>query len=62
MAIKFKRGDSVTQVVTAPIIGTVTAANIVDDDVSFLVAYVGADGESHERFFKEDEIEVKGAQ
>ena len=61
MALKFKQGDSVSQIVFT-VAGTVKSATIVDNDICYLVEYGGADGETHERFFKEDEIEVKGAQ
>lgn len=61
--LKFKKGDTVTQAVT-PISGTVSRIIVVDDDeVQYMVAYTGADGEQHERPFKEDEIEaVKAAE
>jgi len=60
MALKFKRNDVVRQVV--PVIeGVVGDAKIVDGDVQYEVAYVGADGEPHFRFFKEDEIEAVAA-
>lgn len=56
MALKFKKGAEVAQIV--PIIhGTVLDSRIVDDDVSYLVEYVGADGEAHERWFAEAELE-----
>lgn len=56
MALKFKVGDTVKQIVT-PIEGIVTRAHIVDgDSIEFFVAYTGQDGEQHERSFKEDQI------
>jgi hypothetical protein len=55
MAIAYKIGDTVRQVV--PIIeGKVISVAIIDGDVQFEVAYDGADGEPHSRFFKEDEL------
>lgn len=37
--LKFKRGDTVRQVVPAPITGTVVEARIVDDSVSYRVEF-----------------------
>ncbi len=55
MGMKFKKGDIVRQVV--PVIeGEIVSKAIVDDDVQYEVAYIGADGEPHSRFFKEDEL------
>ena len=57
MAIAFKRGDTVKQVL--PVLqGTVVESKVIEDDICFLVSYVGADGESHERWFKESELEA----
>jgi hypothetical protein len=57
MGIKYKVGAQVRQVV--PVIsGEVVGVAIVDGEVSFEVAYIGADGEPHSRFFGEDEIEA----
>ncbi|MRV72562.1 hypothetical protein GJ700_12675 [Duganella sp. FT92W] len=55
MPLAFKKGDAVRQVVQV-IEGTVVGTCIVDDDVQFEVAYTGADGEPHSRFFAEHEI------
>lgn len=56
MALKHKNGDKVRQVV--PVIeGEVVDAKIIDGDVQYEVAYIGADGEQHSRFFTEAEIE-----
>jgi glycine betaine/choline ABC-type transport system substrate-binding protein len=56
MAIAFKKGDQVRQVV--PVIeGKVVDVAIVDGDVQFCVEYTGTDGEPHQRFFTEAEIE-----
>ena len=57
MALKFKKGDKVRQVVHI-FEGVVTDAAIIDADVQFKVDYVGADGESHTRHFTEDQIEL----
>lgn len=57
MALKFKKGDRVSQIV--PVIeGEVVNSAIVDDEVSFLVAYEDLDGVVHERWFKDSELEV----
>jgi hypothetical protein len=57
MPIAFKKGDVVRQV--APVIqGAVVDVAIVDGDVQFCVEYTGADGDVHQRFFTEAEIET----
>lgn len=55
MALAFKPGDSVVQNIK-PIEGTVVDAKIIDGDVQFVVAYMGDDGEPHERTFAEGDI------
>lgn len=56
MAAKFKRGALVSQIV--PVIeGSVTEIKFVEDDICYLVAFVGTDGEEHTRWFKESELE-----
>jgi hypothetical protein len=57
MPTAFKKGDSVRQVVN-PIEGEVVDLAIVDGDVQFLVSYVGADGEQHQRYFTEAELQA----
>jgi hypothetical protein len=58
MAIKFKRGDKVTQVVK-PISGEVVNVQVVDGDhLQFEVAFVGEDGEPHAKWFREDEVDL----
>ena len=57
MSLKFKVGQQVTQVVK-PIVGEVSRVMIVDDDqVVYMVKYLGQDGEQHERAFAEDNLE-----
>jgi hypothetical protein len=60
MAAKFKIGEEVEQIVTAPIKGVIQTRSIDGDDDIFLVAWTetDADDEVHEmsRWFKEDEI------
>jgi hypothetical protein len=61
MPIAFKKGAKVRQIV--PVIeGEVVDVKIVDGDVQFEVAYTGADGEPHARYFTEDEIEAAPAE
>jgi hypothetical protein len=57
MPLAHKKGDPVRQKVVV-IEGTITDVKIVDGDVQFEVAYTGADGEQHARFFAEGEIEA----
>jgi hypothetical protein len=55
MPLPFKTGARVRQV--APVIeGEVVGIALVEGDVQYRVAYTGADGEAHERFFTEAEI------
>jgi len=61
MALKFQKGDPVRQVVTV-IKGEVVDFKIIDNDVQYCVAYTGADGERHERYFTESEIEPATSQ
>lgn len=60
MPMKFKKGDSVRQVVK-PIEGDIVNVAIVADVVQFEVAYTGEDGEAHARFFTEEQLEVGDA-
>ena len=57
MALKFKPGDKVRQLVK-PIEGEVVDAAIVDADVHFRVRWMNEDGEVHERTFTEEQIET----
>lgn len=58
MALAFKKGDMVRQVV--PVIeGEVMTLAIVDDAVQYLVRYTDASGEVHERYFTEEELALK---
>lgn len=41
------------------LVGEVKDLAIHDGKVSYLVAYVGMDGEDHERFFKREELDLK---
>lgn len=56
MAI-LKKGANVRQVV--PVIeGVVLQSQIHDDELKYEVEYVGADGETHTRWFLSSELEV----
>lgn len=59
MPTAFKKGDIVKQVAPA-IQGEVVGVGIIDDDVQFCVEYKTADGEVHQRFFTEAEIQAAG--
>ena len=57
MAI-LKSGTQVSLV--QPVIsGQVAKAEIVDDEIKYLVAYTDANGQAQERWFSESELEVK---
>jgi hypothetical protein len=58
MPVAFKADDDVVQNIS-PIEGKVVGPEIVDGEVKYRVAYVGTDGEPHERLFAEDEIRIK---
>lgn len=57
MGLKFKKGDDVTQVIT-PITGKVSGVILIDDEVQFLVSWTDANGDAHERPFKEDDLQA----
>ena len=57
MALAFKKGDSVRQVVPA-VQGIVTGMQIIGDEVQYLVQWTGLDGETVERAFTETQIEA----
>lgn len=58
MALKFKIGDDVRQVMPAPFAGKVAEAVIVESDVQFRVEFTDADGNVQSKFFAEDQIEA----
>lgn len=61
MAIKFKRGEAVKQIM--PIIsGTVTETRVIGDELMVFVEYTDAAGVEHERPFSEDELEAVTAE
>lgn len=53
-----KKGDTVAQILPAPIKGTVTGFGLCQEtgDVSVKVEYTDAAGATHERFFKKSEV------
>lgn len=55
---KFTQGQEVSQIITAPIVGTVEkfAFDESTGEIVFLVAYTDADGNNQKRYFKESEI------
>lgn len=59
----FKTGDTVRQIISAPIVGTVAEVSIcpIEGDRLFRVVWPDANGDGIEesRFFKEEEIELK---
>jgi len=61
MAIKFKVGAVVRQVMPAPIEGTVTEAQVSDDEVIYHVESIDAEGNRTARFFSEAQIEAVDA-
>lgn len=60
MALKFKSGDDVVQVMPAPITGKVVRF-VFDEssgEISYVVASTDPDGTVHERVFKEADIQA----
>lgn len=55
---KFTQGQEVSQIVTAPIVGTVEKFAFDENtgEIIFLVSYKDVDGEDQTRYFKETEI------
>lgn len=59
MALKFKSGDSVRQVVK-PVVGSVTrfAFNQETGEITYFVSWTDENGNANERAFSESEIEA----
>lgn len=57
---KFKVDEEVVQIVNAPIQGKIVERRVSGDDDLFLVSWIDVDGEPHERWFNEDEIQSVG--
>lgn len=59
---QFKKGDTVRQIMPAPIVGTVQRYDVDQEtgDVQILVVWPDADGDGHEesRYFREDQLEA----
>ena len=58
MALKFKQGDAVVQVLPASFAGKVVTEAIVEESGGYLVRSTDAAGTIHEHWFKEEELEV----
>ena len=57
MGLKFKAGETVKQV-TPTIQGEVSESRVIGNEIMVFVTYIGADGQQHERAFREDELEA----
>lgn len=59
MAVKFKKGEDIQQVITTQIKGVVTGfhADPETGELQFLVEYINAQGEPSSRYFTEEQIE-----
>lgn len=58
MGAKFKRGDTVEQVMPAPIVGVVKELEFNGDDIQYTLEYTGADGEVHVQPFTEHQLQA----
>lgn len=58
--MSFKKGDSIIQILPAPIMGVVAGFSLDQDtgEVLVLMSSVDADGVEHTRYFKQTEIEL----
>ena len=56
MALKFKVGDEVVQIIPAAIAAKIVAPVIVDNDIHWEVQWTDADGHIRQRTFNEDQI------
>lgn len=54
----FTKGQEVSQIVTAPIVGTVEKFSFDENtgEITVLVTYKDADGNDQQRYFKQSEI------
>ena len=57
MGLKYTVGQSVKQVMPAPVVGAIAEAIVVDGDLHYRVDWVSADGHAQSKFFAEDQIE-----
>lgn len=58
MALSFKRGDTVRQIVPAPIVGTVAELAVSGDSVIARVEWTDEQGQHQTRWFEEAQIEA----
>jgi hypothetical protein len=60
MAVKFKKGDEIQQVITTQIKGVVTGfhADPETGELQFLVEWKDSEGASASRYFNENQIEL----
>lgn len=65
MTVKIKKGDTVRQIMPAPVVGVVTEYNVCQEtgDVQVKVEWPDQDGDgiAESRFFRIDQIEKVGA-
>lgn len=59
MSLKFKNGESVTQILPAPVVGVVSRFMFdeTSGDISYVVASTDTDGTVHERVFSGADLE-----
>ena len=59
MSVKFKNGESVVQVLPAPIVGVVSrfVFDETSGDISYVVVSTDQDGTTHERVFTGDDLQ-----
>jgi hypothetical protein len=60
MSLKFKNGDSVVQVMPAPISGVVArfVFDEISGEISYVVNSVDSDGVAHERVFSANDLQA----
>ena len=56
MALMFKKGDTVRQIVPAPIVGTVAESAVAGDDVRVRVEWTDEQGQQQSRWFDESQV------
>lgn len=56
MALSFKRGDTVRQIVPAPIVGTVAELAVSGDSVIARVEWTDEQGQQQSRWFDESQV------
>jgi uncharacterized protein (UPF0303 family) len=58
MGVKYKLGDSLKQVMPAPVTGIVTDISINTNDIQYTIMYTDDAGHDHEMHFTEDQVEA----